>query len=134
MSKPLVIAVDFDGTVVDHKFPEVGLDVPDAVSCLKRLVAAGHQIVLWTMRSEQYLEDAVRWFRDREIPLYGVQRNPTQDSWTTSPKCYAHLYIDDAAAGVPLRWLARCDRPSVDWEALWPILEARIASIQSGQG
>lgn len=126
--------MDFDGTVVDHKFPEVGMDLPGAVEALKKLVAQGHQLVLWTMRSEQYLEDAIRRFMDREIPLYGAQRNQTQDFWTTSLKCSAHLYIDDAAVGVPLRWLARCDLPGVDWDALWPILEGRIASIQSGQG
>ena len=111
------IAVDFDGTCVHHKYPKVGEDVPHAVPVLQELVRRGAQLILWTMRSGDTLDDAVEWFASRDIPLHGIQRNPTQDRWTSSPKAYAQLYIDDAAFGCPLLG----DHPRrmvVDWEAV----------------
>lgn len=111
------ILIDFDGTCVTHEFPKVGKDI-GAVPVLKELVKNGHNLILFTMRSDvenpqsdddtimcesgNYLTDAVNWFKDNEIPLYGIQRNPTQDSWTTSPKAYGQLMIDDSALGCPL--------------------------------
>jgi hypothetical protein len=127
--EPLVIAVDFDGTCVTHEFPEIGKPI-GAQARLKELLAAGHKLVLFTMRSDQqkraYLSEAVKWFMDRDIPLYGIQENPTQKSWTTSPKAYAQLYIDDAALGIPLiHQPDYSDRPFVDWKAVKSLLVER---------
>ncbi len=97
----MVIAVDFDGTCVNHEYPEVGRDI-GAIPVLKSLVNAGHSLILYTMRSNKSLEEAVAWFIDNEIPLYGINKYPMQHTWTNSPKCYAELYIDDAALGIPL--------------------------------
>ena len=110
-----VIAVDFDGTVVDHCYPDTGPDVPYAVEVLKDLVSRGYKIILWTMRSGKELDDAVKWYKDRDISLYGININPDQISWTTSPKAYAQIYIDDAALGCPLYKFAGFNRVSVDW-------------------
>lgn len=133
----MIIAIDFDGTCVKHSFPALGEDI-GAVPVLKRLVASGHQLILWTMRSDaqqsqivdgyeyhtgDFLTQAEEWFRGHGIPLYGVQRNPTQDEWTTSPKAYAQLYIDDAALGCPLVCPVG-ERPYVDWRAVEEILVA----------
>jgi hypothetical protein len=79
----LVIAVDFDGTCVTHAYPYIGKDI-GSVPVLKELVDRGHKLILWTMRSGKQLEEAVEWFSDNEISLFGIQRNPTQDSWTDS--------------------------------------------------
>jgi hypothetical protein len=77
------------------------------------------------MRSGIELEDAVLWFAENAIPLYGIQRNPTQDKWTNSPKCYAQIYIDDAALGCPLTFdETLSDRPFVDWKKVREILVA----------
>lgn len=130
----MIIAIDFDGTCVTHDFPKVGKDI-GAAPVLKELIKNGHQLVLYTMRSDivsptgddnelhlesgNYLTDAVNWFKENEIELYGIQTNPTQHTWTTSPKCYAQLYIDDAALGIPLiHGIGELihDRPFVDWE------------------
>ena len=121
MRKPLIIAVDFDGTVVDHRFPLCGSEVPGAVQTLRALAYEGHRIVLWTMRSADQdgtdpLADAVAWYAARRIPLFGINWNPEQGSWTKSPKAYANLYIDDAALGAPLRTFAGFARKAVDWE------------------
>lgn len=114
----MIIGIDFDGTCVTHDYPEVGKDI-GAVSVLKELVSNGHQFVLNTMRSGKELQDAVDWFNSNGIPLYGVNENPTQKQWTTSPKVYAHLYIDDAALGCPLKIDENLsNRPFVDWEVI----------------
>ena len=100
----MTIAIDFDGTVVMHRYPAIGLDVPGAVRTLKKLVENGHKLILYTMRHGKELEEACQWFFDRGIPLYAVNENPQQKSWTKSPKCYADLYIDDAAFNCPLMY------------------------------
>ena len=120
-----IICVDFDGTVVTHDYPVVGKDV-GAVPVLKRLIRAGHSIILWTMRSDQTLEDAVKWYEDNNSPLYGVNQNPTQKNWTNSPKAYGHIYIDDAACGCPTTIdETLSDRPFVDWKHVELILTAQ---------
>lgn len=108
------ICVDFDGTCVIHEYPEVGIEVPGAVNLLKKLNDAGHNLILFTMRSGKELNDAVQWFKENEIELYGIQENPTQKAWTSSPKAYGQLYIDDAALGCPLVYPIG-ERPYVDW-------------------
>ena len=122
MRKPImIIGVDFDGTCVTHEYPEIGRDI-GAEPVLKELVGAGHKLVLWTMRSGEYLQEAVNWFEERGIPLFGVNTNPEQASWTSSPKAYCHLYIDDAALGVPLRVSSKERRAYVDWEKVRAML------------
>jgi len=113
----MIIAVDFDGTCVTHEYPKVGRDI-GAQPVLKKFVELGHKLILYTMRSGQYLDDAVKWFEDNDIPLYGINENPTQKEWTESPKAYANLYIDDAAFGAPLVLEAMVygERPYIDWE------------------
>lgn len=129
----MTIAIDFDGTCVSHEFPKIGKDI-GAVSVLKELVENGHQLILWTMRADRevlnptgsdfiidakgtFLTDAVNWFKEHDIPLYGIQKNPTQVNWTTSPKCFSHLYIDDAGFGAPLKFdKTISDRSFIDWD------------------
>lgn len=125
------ICIDFDGTCVAHEYPNIGKDI-GAVPVLKELVENGHRLILFTMRSdrkkkkkvdgqevmveENVLTEAVQWFADNDIPLYGVQKNPTQRFWTSSPKAYGHLYIDDAALGCPLVLDdPDSERPYADW-------------------
>ncbi len=109
-----VIAVDFDGTVVTHAYPQIGEDA-GAESVLRELTDNGCRLILYTMRHGALLEKAVAWFRTRAIPLYAVNENPDQRGWTSSPKIYADLYIDDAALGCPLRFIDGERRPVADW-------------------
>jgi hypothetical protein len=97
----MVIAIDFDGTCVKHEYPLIGESI-GAERVLRALVENEHKLVLFTMRSGKQLDDAVEWFRKEGIDLYGINKNPTQENWTKSPKVYAELYIDDAALGAPL--------------------------------
>ena len=124
------ICIDFDGTCVTHEFPNVGKDI-GAQPVLKKLVENGHNLILFTMRSDRlvggdtgdttiedvtgnFLQDAIDWFEKNDIPLYGIQSNPAQKQWTESPKAYGQLYIDDAALGCPLVY-PQGGRPYVDW-------------------
>ncbi len=109
----MIIAIDFDGTCVTHKYPIVGKEI-GAVPVIKALVDRGDKIILFTMRSGKCLEDAVNWFKGNNIPLFGINQNPEQHTWTSSPKPYAHIYIDDAALGVPLIE-NKNERPFVNW-------------------
>lgn len=120
----MVICVDFDGTCVTHEFPNVGKDI-GAADVLKRLVNNGHNLILFTMRSDMSnIQDALDWFDKNGIPLYGINENPTQKEWTSSSKAYGNYYIDDAAIGVPLIYdKTVTERPFVDWKKVEQILE-----------
>lgn len=143
----MYIVVDFDGTCVKHSYPDLGEEI-GAPRVLRKLVEKGHHLILFTMRCDNqpdvhfdngfkmtggdYLTQAVNWFKSHGIPLFGVQTNPTQARWTTSPKAYGHLHIDDAALGCPLIYPSHDpndfhvpgthDRPWVDWEAVEQLL------------
>ncbi len=122
----MIIAVDFDGTCVEHRYPAVGKDVPGAEAVLNRLCREGHELILWTMRSGKELDDAVVWFMERDIPLIGINENKDQGSWTQSPKAFANVYIDDAALGCPLIYPpGGHDRPYVDWGRVRFLLSER---------
>ena len=116
----MIIAVDFDGTLVRQEFPNIGPEAPNAFRVLRRLQADGHKLILYTMRSDclkrNYLQEAVDYCRERGIEFWGVNRNPDQISWTTSPKVYAQVYIDDLAIGVPIK------DGVVDWDAVEDLL------------
>ena len=113
------IVLDFDGTVVKHRYPAVGEDI-GSVHVLKKLVNNGHKLLLSTMRSHDSegvdtLQPALDWFKERDIPLYGVNENPSQKDWTSSPKVYGNIYIDDAALGAPLKTDDSDASPFIDW-------------------
>ena len=117
-SNSFIIVLDFDGTVVTHRYPAVGEDI-GATPVLKLLIKNGHKIILNTMRShdnqgQDMLTPAIKWFMDKGIPLYGVNENPDQKSWTSSPKIYGNIYIDDGGLGIPLK-LDELGVPFVDW-------------------
>lgn len=119
----MIIAIDFDGTCVEHDYPSVGLDVEGAVDVLKALNGRGHRLILNTMRSGELLDAAVRWFKQRKIELWAVNENPEQRKWTESPKVYADIYIDDSALGCPIRFIDGVRRPVVNWSKVRTLLE-----------
>lgn len=122
--KEKIALIDFDGTCVVHKYPEIGEDI-GAAPVLRELVLSGWKLILWTMRSDRSPDDhapyghdgltqAVKWFKDRNIPLYGINTNPTQEKWTSSPKAYGTLCIDDINLGARLSKIAHL-KPFIDW-------------------
>lgn len=122
---PRQIWIDFDGTVVRHENPMVGAEVPHAVRVLHLLQAAGHILILVTMRTDDLLDDAVKWFKDRKINITYVNRNEMYE--TGSRKIYAHLIIDDKCCGIPLIYHPNDHgrKPFVDWLKIEQILEEK---------
>lgn len=132
MKNNLIFAIDFDGTCVGDSFPEIGKDI-GSVKVLKKLVDKGHKIILTTVRCNHeimpnsstpgiynikgnFLDDAVNWFKENDIPLYGIQKHPDQENWTSSPKCYFDYVIDDRCFGIPLyEDESISDKPFVNW-------------------
>ncbi len=125
------IAIDFDGTCTTHNFPFLGKDI-GAIPILKSLVKNGHNLVLFTLRGTTFhdgkkmyrpLDDAIKWFENNQIPLYGIFSTPDQTEWTDSPKPDCRLFIDDAALGCPLIFDPFIsDRPFVDWKTVKKLL------------
>lgn len=98
------IAIDFDGTVVEHRYPQIGKERPFACEVLKQLNADGHKLILWTVRSGELLEEALAWCHERGVDFYAVNSNyPVNslfaDGKGASPKVEADIYIDDRNLG-----------------------------------
>ena len=95
------IAVDFDGTIVDHEYPEIGKEKLFAFLTLKELEKMGARIILWTFRNGKELEDAVEFCRKNGIEFYAVNKNYPEEIFdeTVSRKIDADIYIDDKNIG-----------------------------------
>jgi hypothetical protein len=99
----MVIGVDFDGTIVEDKYPEIGKEIPFATETLKMLIKNHHRLILWTVREGKYLEDAVNWCRERGVEFYAVNRDypeeTTENNDHFSRKLKADVWIDDRNLG-----------------------------------
>ena len=71
----MLIAVDFDGTIVEHRYPAIGREIPFAIETLKRLSSEHHKLVLWTVREGRLLEEAIAFCRERGLEFYAVNRD-----------------------------------------------------------
>ena len=98
----MVIAVDFDGTIVEHKYPEIGDELPFATSTLRMLAQQQHRLILWTVRRGKLLDEAVEWCRQRGVEFYAVNKNFPEEVLEDGG-CYAkinaELFIDDLNLG-----------------------------------
>lgn len=129
------IAVDFDGTCVEHRYPDIGRPIPGAIKWLKEWVAQDAKIILFTVRCDSdkegpVLTEAIKYLENNGVELWGVNQNPDQ-KWSNSPKPYARIYIDDAAFGCPLIHFdanGPYRRPYVDWSIVGPAVLERITS------
>ena len=95
------IAVDFDGTIVEHKFPAIGEELLFAIETLKELQRQQHPIILWTFRSGKELDEAVDYCRQRGLEFYAVNKNYPEEVFneSISRKVNADLFIDDRNIG-----------------------------------
>lgn len=101
----MIVAIDFDGTLHDAEYPNIGKPVPGAVEALQGIHEDGHYIILWTCRQGQLLVDAINWMLDNSIPFHRINDNAhfnTERYGDNSRKVYAHVYIDDKGiSGIP---------------------------------
>lgn len=104
----MTIAVDFDGTIVEHKYPEIGPEVPFATDTLKMLIKDRHKVILWTIREGKLLEDAVEWCRQRGVEFYAVNKDYPEERQENnnhfSRKIKAEVWIDDRNVGGMPDW------------------------------
>ena len=99
----MTIAVDFDGTIVEHRYPEIGPGIPFAIDTLKMLIRDHHRLILWTVREGAMLDAAVKWCHDRGVDFYAVNRDypeeKAENNQHFSRKVKADYFIDDANIG-----------------------------------
>ena len=100
----MTIAVDFDGTIVEHKYPAIGKEIPFAIETLRTLSEEGHKLILWTSRDGELLEEALKFCRERGLEFYAVNSNYPPGALFTnkagrSCKVVADIYIDDRNIG-----------------------------------
>lgn len=99
----MIIAVDFDGTIVEHRYPSIGAELPFATETLKKLTQEGHRLILWTVREGRLLDEAVEFCRERGLEFYAVNRDyPEEEKERNnhfSRKLKADLWIDDRNLG-----------------------------------
>ena len=104
----MIIAVDFDGTIVEHKYPEIGQEVPFAIDTLKMLIKDQHRLILWSVREGALLDEAVEWCRARGVEFYAVNKDyPEEEKEKNnhfSRKLKADFFIDDRNVGGLPEW------------------------------
>lgn len=102
MVEKRIIAVDFDGTLCADEYPGIGAPNLPLIAYLKRLKAEGCQLILWTCRCGELLEEAVAWCTGCQLYFDAVNENveETLEKYgTDSRKIFADVYIDDRSCG-----------------------------------
>ena len=116
----MIIAVDFDGTIVEHQYPEIGKELPFATETLRMLIADQHKLILWSVREGKLLEDAIEWCRERGVEFYAVNKDFPEEKVEYnnhfSRKIKADLWIDDRnIGGLP------------DWGTIYRMIKERLS-------
>jgi hydroxymethylpyrimidine pyrophosphatase-like HAD family hydrolase len=118
----MIIAVDFDGTIVEHAYPRIGKPIPFAIEVLKKLQQEEHHILLlWSVREGDTLQDAVNYCKQNGLQFYAVNSNyPEEEPADTPRKLNADLYIDDKnIGGIP------------DWGVIYQMLKSGNLNYES---
>lgn len=128
----MVIAVDFDGTIVEHKYPAIGRELPFATETLRMLIRDRHKLILWSVREGRLLDEAVEWCRERGVEFYAVNRDYPEESRehdSFSRKLKADLFIDDRNIGGLPDWgtIYQMVKDHSTWEE---VLEQRNSSFE----
>ncbi len=108
------IAVDFDGTIVEHKYPEIGAEIAFAFDSLKKMQERGCQLILWTFRAGRELQEAVDYCSRKGLEFYAVNKSYPEEKYdeSISRKINADIFIDDRnLGGLP------------DWGAIWHMID-----------
>jgi hypothetical protein len=119
------IAIDFDGTIVEHKYPAIGKEMLFAFETMKELQKQGHQLLLWTYRSGNFVDEAVEFCKKNGVEFYAVNKNYPEEQWDGSAprKIQADVYIDDLNLGGFPGW-------SAVWQLLNPLEQKAGLTVQ----
>lgn len=107
LKKTYTIAIDFDGTMVTHEYPQIGTEIDGAVENIKKLLMDGHRLILWTVRERELLDEALAWCEERGLVFYSVNSNfpeETLEEKHFSRKLQADIFIDDRSLGKLPHW------------------------------
>lgn len=100
-----IIAIDFDGTIVENKYPDIGKPLPFAFETMKMLQNKGHRLILWTVRTGRLLDAAIEFCKERGIEFYCVNEDfPGEGSKIKNRKLNADIFIDDRNIGGMMQW------------------------------
>ena len=115
----MTIAVDFDGTIVQHRYPSIGKEIPFAIETLKKLRSEGHKLILWSVREGKLLDEAIAFCRERGLEFYAVNCDYPEELQDKnnhfSRKLKADLFIDDRnLGGLP------------DWGVIYQLVHDRM--------
>ncbi|MBR8719992.1 hypothetical protein IX307_001121 [Bacteroides pyogenes] len=113
----MIIAVDFDGTIVEHRYPHIGEEIPFAIDTLKLLQQEKHRLILWSVREGALLDEAVEWCKSRGLEFYAVNKDYPEEERNHqgfSRKLKADMFIDDRnLGGLP------------DWGVIYEMIKGR---------
>lgn len=116
------IAVDFDGTIVQHAYPSIGKEIPFAIETLKRLQKEEHHLlILWTVRTGKFLDEAVEFCKSRGLEFYAVNQNNPDEEDSKGKKIIADVYIDDRSLGGLPDWgiIYKVLKENLTWKDLY---------------
>ena len=103
--KSLILAIDFDGTIVEDEYPKVGKPMVFAFETLKKLQDDGHRLILWTYRSGRKLKEAVDFCKENDIEFYAINESYEKEELEgISRKINADIFIDDRNIGGFIGW------------------------------
>lgn len=113
----MIIAVDFDGTIVEHKYPQIGKTIAFAFDTLKQLQNENHTLILWTVREGELLQEAIKFCADNGLHFFAHNANfPEEDRAIAPRKLKADLFIDDRNfGGLP------------DWHFIYEVIQNKNA-------
>lgn len=118
----MTIAVDFDGTIVEHAYPRIGKEIPFATETLRQLIQDRHKLVLWTVREDELLQEAIDWCRERGVEFYAINRDYPEEEREKnnhfSRKLKVDIWIDDRNIGGLPDWgtIYRMIREHLTWD------------------
>ena len=118
----MIIAVDFDGTIVEHKYPQIGRPIPFAIETLIQLQKEKHQLVLWSVREGELLQEAINYCSELGLTFYSANAHYPEEVSVTPRKLNAHMFIDDRdLGGLP------------DWGVIYKAVQATVNGDSSFQ-
>jgi hypothetical protein len=102
----MIIAVDFDGTLVEHRYPEIGKEILFAFDTLRDLQKQNHLLILWTVRCGEELDEAIEYCKQRGVVFYAINKSYPEEKFdeTISRKINADIFIDDRNIGGLVGW------------------------------
>jgi len=107
-NKHLIIAIDFDGTIVEDAYPNIGKPMIFAFETMKKLQSEGHRLILWTYRTDKKLQEAVNFCKQQGLEFYAINKSYPEEEFDgkISRKINATFFVDDRNIGGFIGWTA----------------------------